>query len=99
MLTLQTSVCFVKAPGLSTQSLLMHILSVASTNKLANCRQGKSVNAADVAASLWQCLPSAVSSNPANAIDEAHRAVVRSALEPILSTVQALVQTSSGQPP
>ncbi|KAL0046980.1 hypothetical protein WJX82_003486 [Trebouxia sp. C0006] len=59
-------------------------------------RQGKSVNAADVAASLWQCLPSAVSSNPANAIDEAHRAVVRSALEPILSTVQALVQTYSG---
>jgi len=72
--------------------------SLPETRLLQHCRQGDALNAADVAASLLQCLYSAVSSNPADTMDEARTAVVRSALGPILSAVQALVQTSSGQP-
>ncbi|KAL0029223.1 hypothetical protein WJX79_004037 [Trebouxia sp. C0005] len=59
-------------------------------------RQCDSLNAADVAASLLLCLPSAVSGHPADTSDEAPSAVVRSALGPILRAVQALVQTSAG---
>ncbi|DBA69517.1 TPA: hypothetical protein ACH3X2_012720 [Trebouxia sp. C0005] len=59
-------------------------------------KQCDSLNAADVAASLLLCLPSAVSGHPADTSDEAPSAVVRSALGPILRAVQALVQTSAG---
>ncbi|KAL0039095.1 hypothetical protein WJX77_007663 [Trebouxia sp. C0004] len=60
------------------------------THAQVQSRQGNSLNAADVAASLLQCLHSA------DTTDEAPKAIVRSALGPTLGAVQALVQTSAG---